>query len=503
VLSGTTQTARRRRVALGLLAITQFMLIADQTVVNIALPSIGAELGVTGVGLSWVVNAYVLTFGGLLLLAGRATDLFGRRRLFITGMTLFAVSSLAGGFSGSQAMLISARAAQGVGAAILASSGLATMIGMFPEGQDRNRALGIWAAAAASGGSIGLLLGGLLTNGPGWEWVFWVNVPIGLIGALAAPVLLTEARAPRPRRLDVAGSVTVTAGVSLLVFAFTQAEHAGWVSTQTFATLAAAIGLLASFVAIERRAADPLLAFGIFRSRAVSAANTAMVLFAAGIYAAMFFLSLYLQEVLGYTPLEAGLAYLPLALPALILGPVGGRLLTAVGTRTTTITGSVLALVGMVWFTQISADGSFWVNVLGPSVLIAAGGQFAVVGMTSSAIGGVSESEQGIASGVFNTSREIGGAFGVGVLAAVAATQAGSLTDGAAAGAQALNDGFQAGLTGGAAFVFIAVLLTVVLLPRDPPGTRPARVQSEQPLQLRRVDRTAAGDGLGSAGECG
>jgi EmrB/QacA subfamily drug resistance transporter len=466
--SDAARTDTRRWVALGLLAITQFMLIADQTVVNIALPSIGADLGVTGVGLSWVVNAYVLTFGGLLLLAGRATDLYGRRRLFTIGMALFALSSLAAGFAESEAPLIAARAVQGVGAAILAASGLAAMMGMFAEGEDRNRALGIWAAAAGSGGSVGLLLGGLLTDGPGWEWVFWVNAPIGLIGALAAPMLLTEARARRPRRLDVSGAITATAGVSLLVFAFTQAEHAGWDSAQTLATLAAAIALLASFVAVERRAAEPLLAFGIFRSRALSVANVAMVLFAAGIYAAMFFLSLYLQRVLGYTPLEAGLGYIPLALGGLVLGPVGGRLLTALGARTTTITGLALAWAGMVWFTQISANGGFWVYVLGPSLLIAAGGQFAVVGMTTSAVGGVPQSEQGTASGVFNTSREIGGAFGVGALAAVAASQAGTLTDRTAAGVEALNDGFQSGLIGGAGFVLLALLLAVVLLPRGP-----------------------------------
>jgi EmrB/QacA subfamily drug resistance transporter len=478
-VTAAARTDARRWVALGLLALTQFMLIADQTVVNIALPSIGADLGMTGVGLSWVVNAYVLTFGGLLLLAGRATDLFGRRRLFIAGMVLFAVSSLTGGFARSEAMLITARAVQGVGAAILASSGLAAMMGLFPDGQDRNRALGIWAAAAGSGGSVGLLLGGLLTDGPGWEWVFWVNVPIGLAGALAAPALLTEAGAERPRRLDVSGAITATVGVSLLVFAFTQAEHAGWASAKTFSTLAAAIALLVAFVAIERRAAEPLLAFGLFRSRALSVANIAMVLFAAGIYATMFFLSLYLQQVLGLTPLEAGLAYIPLGVGGLVLGPVGGRLLTALGVRRTTITGLALALAGMIWFTQISADGSFWVNVLGPSLLIAAGGQFTVVGMTTSALGGVSQAEQGIASGVFNTSREIGGAFGVGALAAVAATQAGSVAGGAAPGADALNEGFQAGLIGGSAFVLTALLLVVVLLPRqaspNPAGKDPVQ----------------------------
>jgi EmrB/QacA subfamily drug resistance transporter len=403
----------KRWVALGLLALTQFMLISDQTVVNIAVPSIGADLNITGASLSWVVNAYVLTFGGLLLLAGRATDLFGQRRIFIAGMVLFAVASLAGGLAQSAAMLIGARAVQGVGAAILASSGLAAMTATFPEGRDRDRALGIWAGAAGSGGAVGVLLSGLLTNGPGWPWVFWINVPIGLAGALLAPRLLAEGRARTARRLDVKGAIAVTGGAPLLVFTFIQAEHVGWASAQTIVSLAAALGLLGAFVMIERRSAEPLLPFTIFRSRSLSVANGGMILFAAGIYAMMFFLSLYLQQVLGYSPLEAGLAYIPLAM-GLVFGPVGGRLLTSIGHRATMLLGLALATAGMVWFTRISADGSFLVNVLGPSLLIAAGGQFTVVGMTTSALGEVTEDEQGIASGVFNTSREIGGAFGVG-----------------------------------------------------------------------------------------
>jgi EmrB/QacA subfamily drug resistance transporter len=461
---------RKRWVALGLLALTQFMLISDQTVVNIAVPSIGSDLDISGANLSWVLNGYVLTFGGLLLLAGRATDLFGQRRMFTIGMLLFAVASLAGGLSPTAAMLIAARAVQGVGAAVLASSGLAAMMATFPEGRDRDRALGIWAGAAGSGGAVGVLLGGLLTDGPGWRWVFWINVPIGVAGALLAPRLLAEARARSARRLDVAGAIAVTAGTSLLVFTFIQAEHVGWASAQTVVSLAAALGLLGGFVAVERRSSEPLLPFRIFRSRSLSVANGGMVLFAAGIYPLMFFLSLYLQQVLRYSPLQAGLAYIPLAM-GLVFGPVGGRLLTAIGHRATMLLGLVLATAGMVWFTRISADGSFLVNVVGPSLLIAAGGQFTVVGMTTFALGGVTEGEQGIASGVFNTSREIGGAFGVGALAALAAGQTGSFGGNAASRADGINHGLQAGVTGAAIFVFAALLLAVVLLPRKRPAS--------------------------------
>jgi MFS family permease len=374
-------------------------------------------------------------------------------------------------------MLIAARAVQGAGAAVLASSGLAAMMATFPEGRDRDRALGIWAGAAGSGGAVGVLLGGLLTDGPGWPWVFWINVPVGVAGALLAPRLLAEVRARTARRLDVKGAIAVTAGASLLVFTFIEAEHVGWGSVQSIVSLAAALGLLGVFVLIERRSAEPLLPFTIFRSRSLSVANGGMVLFAAGIYAMMFFLSLYLQQVLGYSPLEAGLAYIPLAM-GLLFGPIGGRLLTAIGHRATMLLGLALATAGMLWFTRISADGSFLVNVLGPSLLIASGGQFTVVGMTTAALGGATEDEQGIASGVFNTSREIGGAFGVGALAALAAGQTGSFGGNAASRAEALNDGLQAGVTGAAIFVLAALLVAVALLPRErrapPTPTRPA-----------------------------
>ena len=461
-MTGAQRQTDRRWLALGLLAVTQFMLIADQTVVNIALPSMGADLDLGGVDLSWVVNAYVLTFGGLLLLAGRASDVFGRRRMFVAGMLLFAGASLTGGFAERAGVLIAARALQGAGAAVLASAGLAAMMATFPEGPDRNRALGIWAGAAGSGGAVGVLLGGLLTDGPGWPWVLWINVPIGIAGAVLAPRLLAESPRASDRRFDLVGAVSATVGVSLLVFAFTQAEHAGWTSVQTLAVLLVAVCMLVGFVAFERLAAQPMLPLRVFESRALSVANGTMVLFAGAIYAVMFFLSLYLQEVLGYSPLEAGLAYIPLAM-GLVFGPVGGRLLTAAGPRATMLGGLTLATGGVLWFSFISADGSFLVNVLGPSLLIASGGQFTVVGMTTFALAGVRDTDQGVASGLFNTSREVGGAFGVGLLAAIAASHTDAV-DGASQ-AIALSEGYQLGMLGAAAMAALALLCATLTLP--------------------------------------
>lgn len=313
--------------------------------------------------------------------------------------------------------------------------------------------------------------------------------------------MLAEARRRTARRLDVKGAIAVTAGASLLVVTFIHAEQVGWASAQAIVSLAAALGLLGAFVMIERRATEPLLPFTIFRSRSLSVANAGMILFAAGIYAMMFFLSLYLQQVLGYSPLQAGLAYIPLAM-GLVFGPVGGRLLTVIGHRATMLLGLALATAGMAWFTRISADGSFLVNVLGPSLLIAAGGQFTVVGMTTSALGGVMEGEHGIASGVFNTSREIGGAFGVGALAALAAGQTGPLGENAASRAEALNDGLQAGAIGAAIFVLAALLVAVALLPRERRASTIPPPPVPWPPGRTDEDTVAAGHSIGPNPPC-
>jgi EmrB/QacA subfamily drug resistance transporter len=454
----------RRWLALGLLAVTQFMVILDQTVVTIALPSMGSDLGVPQAGLSWIVNAYVLAFGGLLMLGGRACDLLGRRRILVWGLALFAGASLVGGFAPNLPVLVCARVAQGIGAALLSPAALAALAGIFPAGPDRNRAMGIWAGAAGSGGAVGVLLGGLLTSGAGWHWVFWINVPVGVIGAALAPLFVdADVRAATRPRLDLPGAISVTVGATLLVFGFSQGETAGWASPLSIGSLVAAVAALALFVVVELRSTHPLMSLRIFRIRPLAVANAAMVLFAAGIYALMFFLSLWLQQVLGYSAIQAGLAYIPLA-AGLVFGPIGGRLLTRIGPRATVLCGLVLATVGVAWFTRISVDGGFWVNVLVPSLFIASGGQFTVVGLTVSAVGGVDERDQGAASGVFNTAREIGGALGVGVLAAVAVGWTGP-----SATPATLTAGFQAGLVGGLAFVLLALVLVAAFMPRAAP----------------------------------
>jgi EmrB/QacA subfamily drug resistance transporter len=468
-----------RGVALTLLAITQFLVVLDMTVVNVALPSIDRELGFAPENLSWVVNAYVLAFGGCLLLGGRCADLLGRRSVFMCGLALFGLASLTNGLAQSEVALIASRAVQGLGAAFLAPAALSLLATIFPEGPERNKAMGVWGAVAGTGGAAGVLLGGTLTDALGWEWVFWINVPITVAAILLSPRLLPESRAEElPRRFDAAGAVAGTAGLCLLVYGLVGIESVGWDSARTVASLAAALVLLGGFVVIEARSEAPLLELGIFRNRSPAAANATMIAFAAGVFAAMFFVSLYMQQVLGYSPLEAGLGYLPLAL-GLVFAPIASRLATAVGVRATLITGLLLAAVGLAWFARISPDGTFVADILGPSLLIAAGGMFAFVTLTIAAVSGLSSDDTGIAGGLINTSQQIGSALGLAVLATIAAARTDGLADGAAPDPAALTGGFRSGFLGAAAFTLIAALIAALLLPR----AREARSLSPQPEQ--------------------
>src|SRR3954471_17812370 len=315
-----TAAARDRRwIALALLCVAQFVVILDASIVNVALPTIGDALHFSESQLPWVVNAYVLTFGGFLLLGGRMADLLGRRRVFMSGLVLFALASLAGGLAENSGQLIAARSVQGLGAAILSPAALSIVTTTFRDGAERNKALGVWGAVAGSGGAAGVLLGGVLTDGLGWEWVLWVNVPIGIGAALLAPTLVAESRAEGDRRaFDVAGAVSVTAGLSLLVYALVDATDAGWGSTQTIGLLAVAAALIAAFVAIERRSTAPLVPFRIFRLRTLTGANVVGILIGASLFSMFFFISLYMQQVLGYSAIHAGLSYLPLALTIIV-----------------------------------------------------------------------------------------------------------------------------------------------------------------------------------------
>src|ERR671910_544513 len=338
-MSPETFPQDKKWLALALLALAQFVVVLDASIVNVALPSIGSDLDFAPEDLSWVVNGYTLFFGGFLLLGGRMADLLGRRRLFIAGMVLFAAASFAGGIAQSGGMLVAARAVQGLGAALLSPAALALLTVIFAEGRERNTALGVWGAVAGSGGAAGVLAGGMLTEWAGWEWVLFVNVPIGIAAALIAPRLLDESRDESSPSFDIAGAVSVTAGLALLVYTLVDANDAGWGSTQTLALGGLALAALASFVFIERRRRYPLVPFSIFRLRTLRGANVIGLLLGMSLFAMFFFISLYMKQVLGYEPLKAGLAYLPLAGLIIVSAGVASQLVTKVGFKPTPISG--------------------------------------------------------------------------------------------------------------------------------------------------------------------
>src|SRR5215210_7172662 len=359
----------RRWLALVLLAAAQFVVVLDASIVNVALPSIGDALHFSPDNLSWVVNAYTLTFGGFLLLGGRMADLLGRRRMFVAGLILFAGASLAGGLAQSDVWLIVARAVQGLGAALLSPAALSLVTTLFAEGAERNKAMGVWGAVAGSGGAAGVLFGGMLTQWAGWEWVLFVNVPIGVLAAVLAPRLLPESRNDGERHFDIAGAVTITAGLSLLVYALVDANRAGWGSTQTLGLGAIALTLIAGFYLIERRQKAPLVPFpGIFRMRTITGINVSAVLIAAALFSMFFFISLYMQNVLGFSALKAGLAYLPLAVGIILTAGASAPLVTRFGFKPVLVSGLLITATGLLWFSQVHVDGSFVGDILFPSL---------------------------------------------------------------------------------------------------------------------------------------
>jgi EmrB/QacA subfamily drug resistance transporter len=450
----------KRWIALALLCVAQFVVVLDASIVNVALPTIKEALNFSESSLPWVLNAYVLTFGGFLLLGGRLADLLGRRRLFMAGLILFALASLVGGFAGSTGMLIAARAVQGLGAAILSPAALSIVATTFKDGAERNKALGIWGAVAGSGGAAGVLLGGVLTESLGWEWVLWVNVPIGIIAAALAPSLIAETRDEgEERHFDVAGAFTITLGLSALVFALLDAETAGWGSFQTIGTIAASFILLAAFVVIERRSRAPLVPFSIFRIRTITGANVVGILVGASLFSMFYFISLYMQQVLGYSPIKAGLSYLPLAISIILSAGIASGLVTKVGFKPILAIGMALVALGLLWFTQISVHGTFLADILGPSLLAAVGLGFAFVPVTIAAVSGIEDREQGLASGLINTSQQVGGALGLAILAAIANSIIGSSHNPAD-----LVEGFQTAFLVGAAFAIAGLVATLVLI---------------------------------------
>jgi EmrB/QacA subfamily drug resistance transporter len=460
---------RRKWLALALLATTQFVIVLDAAIVNVAIPSIGRDLKFAPENLTWIPNAYALTFGGFLLLGGRMADLLGRRRLFMYGLVLFSVASLLGGLSQSEAQLIAARALQGLGAALLAPSALSMVTNMFAEGSERNKALGVWGAVSGSGGAAGVLLGGVLTEYAGWEWVLWVNVPIGVIAAFIAPRLLDESRRESgTRHFDAIGAVTITAGLSLLVYALVDAVSSGWGSTKTLSLLAISLALIAAFVFLELRSREPLVPFGIFRIRTITGSNVVGLLVGASLFAMFFFLSRYMQEVLGYSALKAGLSYLPLAIAIIVSAGAASVLVTKFGFKPILLVGMGLVTVALLWFGQVPVRGSYVSDLLGPMVIAAVGLGFAFVPVTIGAMTGVSEDQSGLASGLINTSQQVGGALGLAVLGSIASSKTADLVA-AAKGAptaipNALTEGFQTAFMVGAVFSVIAIIATLLLI---------------------------------------
>ncbi|MDP9347232.1 MAG: MFS transporter, partial [Actinomycetota bacterium] len=459
-------TSRTKWLALALLATTQFVIILDASIVNVALPSIGRALDFAQDDLAWVVNAYTLTFGGFLLLGGRLADLLGRRRLFIIGLIVFSLASLLGGLAQSDLWLIAARALQGLGAALVSPAALSIVTNTFAEGAERNKALGVWGAVAGSGGAAGVLLGGVLTEYLGWEWVLFVNVPIGLLMAFLAPRLLQESLDEgRERAFDVTGAVLVTAGLALLVYTLVDANKVGWDSTQTIGLAALALVLLAGFVAVEARTSHPLVPFSIFRLRTLRGADIVSLLIAMSLFSMFFFISLYLQQVLGYDALKAGFAYLPLALTIIVSAGVASVLVTRLGFKVVLVAGLVFVAAGLAWFAQVSAPGGTYLgDVLGPSLLAAVGLGFSFVPVTIAAVTGIRPDQAGLASGLVNTAQQVGGALGLAILVAVANhTTRNAFAGGTRDRAVALTEGFQDAFLVGAAMALLGAVLAATL----------------------------------------
>ena len=457
---------RTRWMALLVLCLGNLMIVLDTTIVNVALPSIRQDLGFSASSLAWVVNAYLLTFGGFLLLGGRLGDLFGHRRMFLIGIGLFTVASVACGLAGSQHFLIAARAVQGVGGAVVAAVALSLVMNLFTEAADRAKAMGVIGFVAAGGGSLGVLLGGVLTDLLDWHWIFLVNVPVGIAVCVLTVVVLppTPGQAGNGR-IDVAGAVTVTAALMLAVYAIVNGNQQGWLSGQTVGLLSAAIALLAAFLVIESRVAAPLVPLRVFRLRNVAVSNVVGVLWAAAMFAWFFLSALYLQLVLGYTPLQVGLSFLPanLIMAAFSLG-LSAKLVMRFGLRGPLATGLLIAAAGLVLFARAPVDGSFVVDVLPSMLLLGFGAGMAFNPVLLAAMSDVDPSESGLASGVVNTSFMMGGALGLAVLASLAAARSDHLAASGADALAALNGGYHLAFVVGAIFAATAGVLGGALL---------------------------------------
>ncbi|MGZ4400045.1 MAG: MFS transporter [Gaiellaceae bacterium] len=466
------ESSAGRWLVLVIVCLAQFMVILDATITNVALPSIQSGLHFSTSSLQWVVNAYTLVFGGFLLLGGRAADIVGRQRLFIAGVVLFTAASLLSGVATSSGMLVGGRALQGLGAALVSPAALSIVTTTFAEGRERTKALGVWSAIAAGGGAVGLVLGGVLTETISWRWIFFINLPIGVVATLLALRHVPNSRPEEePETSDVAGAVTVTAGLLVLVFGIGKAQSYGWASWRTLALGALALVLLTSFVIVEQRSREPLIRLGIFRIRSLTVSNLAMLLVASGLFAMFYFTSLGIQEVWGYSPIKAGLAFIPFTAGIVVGAGAAQQLIRRFGPRAVTLSGLVIAVVGLIMLVRITPDGSYPAQLLAPIVVMSVGMGLTFVPLTLMATTNVEAQDAGLASGLFNTAQQVGGALGLAVLSTLAATRTSHSLNGAAhastaARNSALLSGFHLAYVAGAGLMLAAPLLIVALIRR-------------------------------------
>jgi EmrB/QacA subfamily drug resistance transporter len=455
---------RTRWFALALLCAVQFMVVLDVAIVNVALPSIQVDLGFSQENLQWVISAYALVFGGFLLLGGRLADILGRRVVFMGGLVIFSVGSLLCGLAWSDESLIAARALQGLGAATITPSALSILTTTFTEGRERNVALGAWGAVGGFGAAAGVLLGGILTDLLSWEWVFFVNVPVGVIGLALAPVLLSESRDAHGQSHDVPGAVLVTSGLVLLVLGITQGRQWEWLSAKTLGVFAVSAVLLAAFALWERRQREPLVRFAIFRLQTLTAANVAGFVMGTALFSMFLMLTLYMQQVLHLSALRTGLGYLAVAGTAVVWANVAAQVVNRVGVKPTLIFGMSMLTLGLLSFTQVSAGGSYWADLFPGFLILGVAIPFAFVPITIAALAGTKPQEAGLASGLINTSQQVGGALGIALLSTIAVSTTDDEVAGGTALPAALTDGFVNAFWAGAAIAFAGVLVSIFLV---------------------------------------
>ncbi|MFE2556103.1 MFS transporter [Streptomyces sp. NPDC059352] len=472
--SRTSRTASLRSPRPWLVVLTacagQFLVVLDVSVVNVALPSMRTDLGLSSLGLQWVLNAYSIAFAGFMLLGGRAADLYGRKAMFLLGLGLFTAASVVGGLAPEGQYLIGARAVQGLGAAFLSPATLTLITGAVEAGPARTRAIGTWTAVGAAGGAAGGLVGGLLVDLLSWRWVLLINIPIGVLVLAAATLWLSESRTGAGRRLDLPGAVLVTGGLATLAYGIVQTEEAGWTDPATLLTLLGGLALLAVFVAVEARTAAPLMPLKIFRNRAVSAANAAILLCGSSSFGMWFFMTVYAQNVLGYTPLQAGLALVPSSLSVVLGSKLAPRLMPVVGARNLAVIGALIGAAGFAWQSTLTADGSFLGTILGPGVLMMAGLGLATTPLATLATSSAAPGDAGLVSGLVNTSRTMGGALGLAVLSTVAAAATPAIVTFGAPDPAYLVPGYAMAFRVSAGVLVVSSALMLLWLPKPTEG---------------------------------